>query len=179
MPSPVAHGSLVFLVRAFAARHQAVRRAVGARPLFLSAAALAALWAPDIDFGLRLLSANLAFAHGGATHSLAAGVVFGLIVAAACRWWYGRRLPLLPVLAVGTACAWAHALMDMATAGDGVMLLWPMSEQQFTTIPVFVGARHSQPLAWRLHLVTLFTELLFVVPIWWAARRLSRGASSI
>ena len=164
---------MVFVVRVFAARHGRLRDAVTARPVFLYSAALAALWAPDVDFGLRLVSDASAWQHGGATHSLAAGLVIGLAMAAACRMHYGRALPLMPVLGVGIACAWAHAAMDMATVGDGVMLLWPFSTEQFATMPLFFGARHSQPTAWRLHLVTLVTELLFVIPVWWAARRLS------
>lgn len=174
MPSPIAHGSLVFLVRAITARHDGLRLAIGQRPVFLYVAALVTLWAADIDFAVRLLSNRASLEHGGGTHSLAAGVLFGLVFAAVCRLRYGAALPLAPVLAIGIGCALAHPMMDMATWQGGVMLLWPISSERFATIPLFVGARHSQPTAWRLHLVTLGTELLFVVPLWWLMRRFWR-----
>ena len=109
--------------------------------------------------------------HGVATHSLAGGVLFGVLFTVACRLRYGAGLPLAPVLGIGVGCAWMHALMDIATAGGGVALLWPFSDDRYRIVPLFFGARHSQPTAWRLHLVTLLTELLFVIPLWWVTRR--------
>lgn len=171
MPSPVAHGSAAFLVRAFTARHDRLRRAVSHQPLFFYAATVATLWTADLDFVLRVFSDHPGFQHGGATHSLCAGVLFGVVFAIACRLRYGAVLPLAPVLAIGIGCAWTHTLMDMATWRGGVMLLWPLSDQEYATIPLFFGARHSQLTAWRLHLVTLATELLFVLPLWWLTKR--------
>jgi hypothetical protein len=37
-------------------------------------------------------------------------------------------------------------------------------------VTLFFGARHSQPFAWKLHLITLSTELIFVAAIWWLTR---------
>lgn len=170
MPSPVAHGSLVLVVSALVGRHDRLRQAVADAPAFFYLAALAALWAPDVDFLLRLLIDDPALRHGGATHSLAIGVAVGVVFTGACRARYGAAFPTTLGFGIGAACAWAHALMDMATWGSGVMLLWPFSVDRYRTVPLFFGARHSQPGAWELHLVTLLTELLFIAALWWVVR---------
>jgi membrane-bound metal-dependent hydrolase YbcI (DUF457 family) len=172
MPSPIAHAALALVVRAFADRTSRLQRAIGSRPAFFYPAVVAALWAPDIDFLIRVFFEHPSLRHGAATHSLVFAAVFGGIFAAACCLRYGPALPMAPVLGIGVACAMAHAFMDMATWGGGVMLLWPFSMERFSTaVPFFYGARHSQPTAWGLHLVTLATELPFVLLLWMVARR--------
>jgi membrane-bound metal-dependent hydrolase YbcI (DUF457 family) len=114
--------------------------------------------------------------HGGATHSLCAGLLLGLLFAVVCRIRYGPSLPFGAALYIGIGCAWSHVLMDMATWGGGVMLLWPFSEERYAVMPLFYGARHSQLHAWRLHLITLTTELLFAGAIWMIARLCSKAA---
>jgi hypothetical protein len=176
MPSPVAHGSLILVVRALAGRHTGLRQAIDSRSLFFYVAALVILWAPDIDFLLRLfVPGRGVWGHGGATHSLVSGLLFGFLFAVACRMYYGPAIPMVAASIVGTACAWSHALMDMATYGRGVSLLWPFLDERFTTVTLFFGARHSQPTAWRLHLITLASELLTIAAVWlllqFAARR--------
>jgi LexA-binding, inner membrane-associated putative hydrolase len=179
MPSPLAHGSLVLVVRAAAERHDSLRRALAGGAVFFYVATIFTLWAPDIDFLLRALFHGRAVAHGAATHSFAIGVVFGVAFAVVCRIRYGAVFPLAFGCVIGVGCAWAHVLMDMATVGNGVMLLWPFSMERFKTVPLFFGARHTHPEAWDLHLITLTTELMFVIPVWWVTRRWSRreGAS--
>jgi membrane-bound metal-dependent hydrolase YbcI (DUF457 family) len=172
MPSPIAHASLILVVRAFAERHQKLRRALGGRPGFFYIGAVALLWAPDIDFVIRALYDRPGLEHGGVTHSLVLTALFGVVFAAACRVRYGPRLPAASVLAVGVGCAWTHVLMDATTWGSsGVMLLWPFSGERYTAVPLFFGARHSQPTAWSLHLITLASELLFVAVLWYLLRR--------
>lgn len=175
MPSPLAHGSLVVLVRAVALRHARLHRSLPERPRFLLAAALAALWAPDLDFALRVVSDHPLLAHGGATHSLAGGACIGVLFACACCVFYGRSVPFVPLLCIGVACGWSHSLMDLATwGGRGVMILWPFTDERFSTWPLFFGAHRSEPWAWHLHFATLLTELLFGAVVWHVARRLSR-----
>jgi membrane-bound metal-dependent hydrolase YbcI (DUF457 family) len=166
---------MALLARVAAERHVALRRTIGARPAFFYAAAVVTLWAADIDFLLREVVDSPLVRHGGATHSLVVGVLFGVLFTSACRLWYGAALPLLPVLGIGVGCAWAHPLMDMATHGGGAMVWWPFSaERHSAPFPVFYGARHSQPMAVDLHALTLVTELLFVAPLWWVSERLRR-----
>ena len=172
MPSPIAHSCLVLVARALTERHGGLRCVLDGRSVFFYITVVATLCAPDIDFLVRALSDHPSLVHGGATHSLCVGVLFGCLFAVVCRIRYGPELPVAPVLGIGIGCAWAHALMDIATWGSGAMLLWPFSGEKYTTLPLFFGARHSQPTAWNLHLITLTTELLFVVLVW----RLTRGS---
>ena len=153
------------------ARHQTMAGLLADGPRFFYVAVLAALWIPDADFIVRMLVGHPAARHGGATHSLAAGILFGALFALACRRRYGSAVSTRLLWVLGTLCSWAHALMDMATWGNGVMLLWPFSLERLRVVPLFFGARHSELMNWRLHLITLTTELLFIVPIWWLSRR--------
>jgi membrane-bound metal-dependent hydrolase YbcI (DUF457 family) len=174
MPSPIAHGAVVLILRAIVARQDRLRLAVRARPAFLYAAAVGTLLAPDIDFLLERVFHYRVLWHGGATHSLVVGILFGLLFVVLCRSWYGAAFPWRAGSLVGIACAWSHPVMDMATWGRGVRVLWPFSSERYTTVTLFFGAHHAQPYAWKLHLITLVTELLFVAALWWLTRGFSR-----
>jgi len=85
--------------------------------------------AADLDW-LSLAGGARAFLHGHrtVTHSLAGTVAIALATAG-IFWWLGRKHPaspvrLLPALAVCSAGAGAHLLMDL-TNSYGVKLLWP------------------------------------------------------
>ena len=129
----------------------AVAVAVARRPvpwrLVLVAAVAAA--APDID-GLfkRLLSVppDSIYSHRGATHSLFAAIIAGLLAAALHRW---LRVPALTAgVVIGAAMA-SHGLLDMMTdGGQGVAYFWP-----FSPVRYFADWRpiHSTPVH-RAHL---------------------------
>jgi hypothetical protein len=160
------------VLRTVVERHAGLARALGGRRAFFYIAAMVVLWAPDVDFVIRAFVDHPSLQHGGVTHSLFVTAFSGVVFAAACRIKYGPRLPGACILAVGVGCAWAHVLMDATTWGSsGVMLLWPFSGERYTAVPLFFGARHSQPAAWRLHLITLASELLFVAVLWYLLRR--------
>ena len=64
------------------------------------------------------------------------------------------------------------------------MLLWPFSYERIALpFPLFFGAEHSQPLAWKLHLITLANDLGFAVVVWivarWLTKRRRRSASNV
>jgi len=170
MPSPIAHSGIVMIVRAVVARHGALRRAIRTHPAFFYAAAVGTLLIPDVDFLLRAVFAQPVLRHGGATHSLLVGVLFGLLFAMLCRARYGATFPAAVGALIGIGCAWSHAVIDMATWGRGVLLLWPFSFERYSTVTLFFGARHSLLFAWKLHLITLSTELLFVTALWGLTR---------
>lgn len=137
----------------------------------LQAMMLVALLAADVDFALKLLPDAPLNDHGTVVHSLLAAVVAGLLFAAVGRWLV--RLPMsLWTLAMAGGLAYAsHLAMDAMTRGRGIMLLWPFTEQRYSTpVWIFFGAEHSQLLAWRLHLITLSTELVFALLVWLVAR---------
>lgn len=99
------------------------------RPLLLTTAVCAML--PDLDsIGYFAgVPYGSAWGHRGATHSLVAALVVGLVVAAVARargksgwWWFAAA-----------ACAMAsHPVLDALTSGGkGVALFWPFSETRW------------------------------------------------
>ena len=170
MPSPIAHSALVMLSRpclgvggeGALTRRQRVTCAV---------LIVTALCSPDIDLALSVW-----LEHGTVTHSLPAMILFTSVFAPLARWWVGsvvrwHRWCLL----IGGAYA-THLLMDVFTAGRGVMVGWPIwQERVVSPWPIFFGAHHSDPMAWHLHAITLGTELGFALALWllsrWALRR--------
>jgi len=88
--------------------------------------------AADLDW-LSLAGGARAFLHGHrtATHSLTGTAAIALATAAAF-WWPGRKHPaapirFLPALAVASAGASGHLLMDLANS-YGVKLWWPVRQ---------------------------------------------------
>jgi membrane-bound metal-dependent hydrolase YbcI (DUF457 family) len=173
MPSPIAHAALVFVARPVALRDR--KRSAGA--LGWTAALAFLLCLPDIDFVLGRVTGLENWSHGGATHSLAFGLIAGVLFGLAAGAISGARSPRRVILlcTLGVACVWSHLLMDTVTyKGRGLMLLWPWDTQRFRLpCSIFYGARHSTPGAWYLHLITLTTELAFGAVVWLLGRRLS------
>jgi inner membrane protein len=101
-----------------------VRRRVPWRLIVVASLAAAA---PDIDGAFKHffgVPPHSIYSHRGATHSVFAAIVIGLIAAAFHRW---LRVPALTAgAAVGGAAA-SHGLLDMMTdGGQGVAYLWPI-----------------------------------------------------
>ena len=149
------------------------------RRLAFYAAIVFALCAPDLDFlAVLLVGKSRIVDHGAFTHSLLAGLIFGCVFAAGSRLLV--KLEVVRLWAIGCGCYWMHLLMDVATRGGGVMLLWPFSYERIALpIPLFYGAHHSQPLEWKLHLITLandvgFAALVWIVAWWLTKRRYAR-----
>jgi len=160
---------MIFVTRLVVERHARLRRVLTERSTFFYSAGIITLCLPDIDFVIRFFYPG--FEHGGPTHSLGLGVLFGALFTMVCRIRY-TNLPFVPSLVVGIGSAWVHLLMDVVTWGRGVMLCWPVSLTRYATgIPIFFGAHHSHPTAWKLHLITLTTELAYVFVLWRLLRR--------
>jgi len=160
MPTPIAHSAVWIIGRKWAPRWLSIPNDRDRLHGFAAASVGLLVW-PDCDFLLSRLTNVPAFAHGGATHSLLAGALAAAAYAAFCRWALRIRAGALPLFIVGLALAWSHPLMDVVTYRGGVQLFWPFSETEIIGPPLFYGARHSQPEAWPLHLITLSTELAF------------------
>lgn len=176
MPSPLAHGSLLLLAWPPASRARGAPHARLPRAL-LALSILGALWAPDGDILLDPLLGNAPFTlHGGPVHSLLLGLLFGVVFAAWCKLF--TSLSWMRLWLIGTAAWWSHVLMDAATHGRGVMLLWPFSADRLRLpTPLFVGLHHSDWSRWDLHLLTLANELVFAALICGAAALLRRFPS--
>jgi membrane-bound metal-dependent hydrolase YbcI (DUF457 family) len=128
-----------------------------------SRAALAAFAAaaafPDVDL--------LFGAHRGATHSLTAAAIAGLLA-----WIVTRR----PRLAAAIAAAYAtHTLTDWLSADTeppiGIMAFWPVSDYYQSSAHVFlpINRRYWLVEAWLGNIRALSRELLILVPLWWIA----------
>lgn len=175
MPSPLAHGSLVLLARPLLGPERTDRLTRHQR-WALYGMVVFALWAPDLDFLFLLLPEHPLLGHGKITHSLAAALLFTPLFVWICRGVWRIDLSMRTLAMLGFACYLSHIVMDYFTAGGGVMFAWPSSTERFASpVPLFFGAEHSQLLAWRLHLITLVTELAFVAVVWgvaiWIAQR--------
>jgi membrane-bound metal-dependent hydrolase YbcI (DUF457 family) len=122
MPFPLLHGIVA------ASLFTALQRKISFGKdwkIMLWCAALAIL--PDADFLLEWVF-HLRNSHRGFTHSIAFGVVAGLLVSmlvAAKKFSHRLALVLAPT---------SHALLDVLTTsrqGDGIELLWPLSDYRF------------------------------------------------
>ena len=172
MPSPLAH------LAAGAALGRAAQRAGGPPAWRVYAAALAFSVLPDVDVLPGLWFGDLSGWHNQASHSVAVGLAACLAGSVALKpWlagWSWRR-----TFAFLCACVGAHLLMDWATYGRGLMLLWPFAEARFSAPTwVFYGVRHSE--GWRSghHLATLASEAATVgvaaLACWASSRSRSR-----
>jgi inner membrane protein len=86
---------------------------------------------PDLDFLIPAVGPSTGpFAHRGASHSLVAAMVVGLIIAVAIKAWGGRRAIMWGIVA--TAVVASHPILDLFSDTDlGVALLWPLSNARF------------------------------------------------
>jgi len=178
VPSPIAHCSLAL------ALWPPLRRRLGPvapwRRGVLMLGLLAALVAPDLDILADPLLGRAWFeSHGGALHSLAAGVVFGVVFALACRLIVPLRLRDLWL--AGTAAYCSHVVLDACTRGRGVALLWPLWPERIALpVPLFIGVHHGPDELgrWDLHAAMVASELAFAALVWLAVRWMRRRAES-
>ncbi|HEX7009526.1 MAG TPA: metal-dependent hydrolase [Phycisphaeraceae bacterium] len=175
MPSPLAHGSLIFLVPPLLERRSRFASWSTTKRWVLYACLLVALGAPDLDFLLRLALDQPWLDHGGATHSLAATLLFAIFFAVLIRATLKPPMTLATLALLGGACCGSHLLLDFFTRGRGLMLFWPVSTLRWRfPVPLFYGAEHSHPWAIHLHLITLVTESAFAYAVWLLARRIRK-----
>lgn len=178
MPSPIAHCSLAL------ALWPPLRRRLAPVPRWrrglLLLGLLGALVAPDLDILLDPLLGRAWFeSHGGAMHSLAAGLIFGVLFALAGR--VVAPLRLRDLWAVGAAAYCSHVLLDACTRGRGVALLWPFSPERFALpVPLFIGVHHGagERGRWDLHALMVISELAFAGLVWLAVRWARRRAAA-
>jgi inner membrane protein len=100
-------------------------------PAAVIGAGIVASMLPDLDvIGLRLgIPYDAGLGHRGASHSLLAAALVGLLGAAASRWL--QATPGWAFLFTFLAAA-SHGVLDAFTdGGRGVALLWPLSEERF------------------------------------------------
>ena len=174
MPSPVAHAAVGALIsEAWPADERPPRRIGGVVPVTLAACVGLSL-VPDLDAAVGMMLGDLGRYH----NNLAGSPAFGLLVALAVGGLVrlvepsaARRAFLLTLV-----CYQAHVFMDYLTVGRGVMLLWPFQTERYAPpIHVFYGLRWSDGFLSPHHLVTLLSELVFVVLLVGTMRWFRRG----
>jgi inner membrane protein len=149
----------------------------GARKsLVLFCGALGAATVIDMDFVLGMLHHDLAGYHNQQSHSLCAAVLVGIGVGVLGRLMTGAGTKRW--LALGLAATLSHVLIDFLTIGRGVQLLWPLTEDRFTSpVPLFYGLRWSEGVWSSSHLLTLANEGPIVAALLWLTQqKLSRHA---
>ena len=171
MPSPIAHlatGIATYQIATHWYSKAGGKSVAASRDLLLLATVYSML--PDVDAILGILSGDFGRYHNNVTHSFTAGVIAALLA----TWWYHCRVRRQNLqrtqrqwakvglwFLVALLCYTLHILMDAATIGRGVLLLWPYSSERIQLPIIFYGVRWSEGgFAWQ-HLWTLFTELTF------------------
>lgn len=171
MPSPIAHSGVALALWPMLRedhRHPGAprnRRILAGMLVFMVCGA-------DVDFIPHVvLDPPSIFRHGGATHSLLTGMVAATLFAVGSRALVSASW--LRLWIVGCLAWWVHILLDFFTPGGGVMVLWPITDERFVSpISLFWGAQHSQPFAFHQHVITLLTEIPFVLLMWWIGHRI-------
>lgn len=162
MPSPIAHS-----ITAYALYHaishykanEAETREKTLRIVFYMFLAISA----DFDFIPQLLTGEKY--HRGFSHSLIFSVCVGLtigLVDSLLTNKSGKYCIVLAFVAYGS-----HLLLDFFTeGGDGIQLMWPISENYYISpFAIFPGVHHSQGLFHVSHFTFLGFELGFSVII--------------
>ena len=156
MPTPIGH-ALAGIAVAGVAGFPAVSRRHIAILAFCAAA-------PDLDLVLRLVDGQNH--HRGASHSLGAGVLAGVLA------FFLRRFGLDLPGAFSVGAAWAsHVLLDFlgldTSPPSGEMALWPLSADFYISpIAVFYDVRRAfSPPAIAHNAIAVAIELTVLVPI--------------
>jgi membrane-bound metal-dependent hydrolase YbcI (DUF457 family) len=159
MPSPVGH-ALGGIAAGWRLMPPQARRSAA----FLAAIAIA----PDLDL--------LVATHRGASHSVGAALLAGVVTAIA--WAAFARAPLrqyAPRVGTAVALAWgSHVLLDWLSNDTrppiGIMALWPFTHDSYkASIEIFppVSRRYWESRFWLYNLRAVAAELLFLGPLTW------------
>jgi inner membrane protein len=118
---------------------------------------------PDLDFLVGVLFRDPGSFHNNGTHSLVVGLAFSLVLGAVLAWTLRQKFGRWFLITL--ACYGMHVIMDFFTyGGRGVMLLWPISAARFQSpVLLFYGVRWSDGLFTFQHVITLGTELVFIL----------------
>lgn len=170
MPSPIAHSiSGYVLSQGLIHRERALfKHSIFTSPLVvLYAVAIANV--PDLDFLPQwILGLD---SHRGPTHSLGQALLWSLVFSLIAMAL--RRSLFKPILLLTFALYGSHLLLDVFTSGgDGLPLLWPLSDVSFhSPISLFPAVHHSRGLFDPSHFVFITFELLYSVGLLWGLKR--------
>ncbi len=161
MPSPILHSVAGYAL----SRLPLAQKQLPGQLSFMPIAALYGIFVsdmPDLDFIPQLLT-GIRF-HRGPSHTLVAAILVSVLLALIiCQIKRSRRYRELFTLTFIFYST--HLLMDFFTAGgDGMRLLWPLSEQFFISpISLFPRVDHPRGLWDAYHLIFISVELLYAL----------------
>jgi inner membrane protein len=156
MPSPIAHTAVAL---SLAEIGKGCLRPRASRPLFVLSLVFLSL-APDVDAIALVLGEDLGRWHNQFTHSLL--FALGMTVAGLGVLRVVGVVGWRSALALSAAAVVSHFLMDWASAGRGLMLLWPFSEVRYRSpLLLFEGLHWSEGWFSPRHVLTLANELAF------------------
>lgn len=160
MPSPVAHSAVGYIIYRFSRFHG--RSKQGNRNLLTLLAVIGLSLLPDLDSVAGILLNNFGKYHNNGSHSLFVGFFVALVIAMAISLI--RKNLALDWFVVSLLSYGLHVIMDFFTVGRGVMFFWPFSLQRYTSpLPLFYGFHWSDGIFSSNHLITLLTELGFIL----------------
>lgn len=163
MPSPIAHSAIGYVVyRIYGKQTPYLNKSLfGVLPRLLLITMVLSLL-PDLDSIPGIVLGDFGRYHNSATHSFIVGFLVSLIIAAIV--WLKLRKNFWIWFFIPFFCYQAHVLMDMFTFGRGVMAFWPLTSMRFKSpVYLFYGLHWSDGLFSPRHILTIITELIFVL----------------
>jgi membrane-bound metal-dependent hydrolase YbcI (DUF457 family) len=160
MPSPIMHTAAGYAIYRIVRKRlpNILLRSPWKIPWLLIVAVVFSML-PDIDSLVGWLTGDFGRYHNNATHSLMVGLLVALLSSAVIsRMSLFGFSELFLVIFVSYS---SHILLDFFTVGRGVLALWPVSQQRFTSpISLFYGLRWSDGIFSIRHVWTIATESL-------------------
>lgn len=162
MPSPIAHlGAGYAIYHYYRHRLPQDRRRFWKSPLQLvMVTGLSIL--PDLDVIPAVIFEDMKAYHNNFSHSLLLGIPVAFLIAGVFRRIYRSNFWLWFLICCVSYDL--HVIMDALTAGRGVMMFWPFSQNRIVSpIRIFYGLQWG--LGWFSiwHLWTIFTESVFML----------------
>lgn len=162
MPSPIAHSVVGYaLSRLPAAKKSLPGQVLSLTPL-ATVYGIVISGLPDLDF-LPQIVTGLRF-HRGPSHSLLAGILVSTLLAIVISQ-VRRRTHFSGLFKFTFGLYSLHLFMDLFTlGGNGLPLLWPLSDRTFRApFVLFPAVHHSRGLLDPSHITFISVELLYAV----------------
>jgi inner membrane protein len=164
MPSPIAHLSAGYAIYRLY-KHKLPGNAYRLKKVpyqLLLIAVLSLL--PDLDFLFGLIYGDVEKFHNNISHSLFFGLLVALIVSTLAYW--KNRSNFWGWFIVSMLSYDMHVILDIFTGERGVMLLWPLVQDRFSSpVKLFVGVQWGLGLFTIWHVWTILSETLFLIII--------------
>lgn len=164
MPSPITHMTSGYLLfRFYRDKLPDNNRKVSFVPIQLLIFTGISLL-PDLDSIPGILFGDFHRFHNNISHSLLAGFLAASIIASLLAWKQRSYWALWFVAVLLTYEV--HIFLDLFTGERGLMLLWPFTQERFTSpIKLFYGVQWGLGLVSVWHVWTILTEIIFILVI--------------